>query len=236
MLRAAREQSSSVDIPEKLNEGLQTLQEALQYARDLGIDPWEFAVSMSRLEQLRFNPSDLRWLTLKGLAQHAREVTVEGDDGRQFRPTGNLTFCECTCVVLTDFGASLVGSHLAKQSSLSGVIAAPDTNLRLTAKNNPEWKSQSRRLTFNGLEVKRFKWPASNQEAVLCAFQEEDWPERIDDPLRPHPDQDSKRRLADTIKCLNRKQVNNLIHFRGDGTGEGVIWEPRNNDRIGQKL
>ena len=31
--------------------------------------------------------------------------------------------------------------------------------------------------------------------------------------------------LNDTIKCLNRKQKNALLHFRGDGTGEGVIWE-----------
>ena len=37
--------------------------------------------------------------------------------------------------------------------------------------------------------------------------------------------QDPKRRLSDTIKCLNRKQANSLIHFRGDGTGEGIVWE-----------
>ncbi|QDS94737.1 hypothetical protein FF011L_35180 [Roseimaritima multifibrata] len=109
MLRAAREQSSSFGIPEKLNEGLQALQEAFRYAHDVGSEPWEFAVSMLRLEQLGFNPSDIRWLTLRGLAEHAREVTVQGDDGRQFRATGNLTFCERTCVVLTDFVASLVG-------------------------------------------------------------------------------------------------------------------------------
>ena len=34
-----------------------------------------------------------------------------------------------------------------------------------------------------------------------------------------------KRRLNDTIKCLNRGQVYRLLHFRGDGTGEGVLWE-----------
>ncbi|WP_037249040.1 hypothetical protein [Rhodopirellula baltica] len=225
MLRAAREQSSFIAIPEKLHEGLQALQEAFRYAHDVGSEPWEFAVSMLRLEQLGFNPSDIRWLTLKGLAEHAREVTVQGDDGRQFRPTGNLTFCERTCVVLTDFGASLVGSQSDKQSLPSCAITTPDANGRLAEISKPEWNPQSRRLSFSGAEVKRFKWPAANQEAVLCAFQEEDWPERIDDPLHPQPDQDTKRRLADTIKCLNRKQVNELIHFRGDGTGEGVTWE-----------
>lgn len=89
----------------------------------------------------------------------------------------------------------------------------------------PTWDPDLRKLQFGGLIVKRFKWPAANQEAVLCAFEEEGWPERIDDPLVPQPEQDSKRRLADTIKCLNRKQVRELIHFRGDGTGEGVVWE-----------
>jgi hypothetical protein len=31
--------------------------------------------------------------------------------------------------------------------------------------------------------------------------------------------------LHDTIKCPNRGQVNHLLRFRGDGTGEGVLWE-----------
>ena len=36
--------------------------------------------------------------------------------------------------------------------------------------------------------------------------------------------QDPKQRLHDTIKCLNRRQLNCLIQFGGDGTSEGVIW------------
>ena len=73
--------------------------------------------------------------------------------------------------------------------------------------------------------MKRFKWTAANQETILVAFEEEGWPARIDDPLPQQPEQDPKRRLSDTIKCLNRKQTNELIRFRGDGTGEGVTWE-----------
>ena len=80
-------------------------------------------------------------------------------------------------------------------------------------------------LRIGAVTVKRFKWMAPNQETVLAAFEEEGWPHRIDDPLPPHPDQDSKRRLSDTIKCLNHKQKNELIRFHGDGTGEGVTWE-----------
>ncbi len=230
MLREAKVQSCSFDIPQKLCEGLNALHEAFRYAHDVGSEPWDFAVSMHRLEQLGFNPSDIRWLTLKGWVKHAREVTVQGDDGRQFRPTGNLTFCECTCVVLTDFGARLIGTRPTEPPHRLGGITIPDANGRWDPKDTPDWDPQSRRLSFSGALVKRFKWPAANQETVLGAFQEESWPERIDDPLYPQPDQDPKRRLSDTIKCLNRKQTNELIHFRGDGTGQGITWEHCNRD------
>jgi hypothetical protein len=63
------------------------------------------------------------------------------------------------------------------------------------------------------------------QEAILMAFEEENWPPRIDDPLPVHPDMLPKRRLHDTIKSLNRNQKRPLIRFMGDGTGEGVRWE-----------
>ena len=89
----------------------------------------------------------------------------------------------------------------------------------------PTWDSERRELRIRETIIKLFKWTAANQETILAAFEEEDWPHRIDDPLPPHPDQDSKRRLSDTIKCLNRKQINQQIHFRGDGTGKGITWE-----------
>ncbi len=73
--------------------------------------------------------------------------------------------------------------------------------------------------------VKRYRVPSPTQEAVLNAFEEEDWPARIDDPLRPEPDQNVKRHLNDTIRRLNRNRRLPLIHFSGDGTGTGVLWE-----------
>ena len=87
------------------------------------------------------------------------------------------------------------------------------------------WDAEGRELRIGGRLVKRFKWPATNQETVLAAFEEEGWRRRIDDPLPPVPDQLSTRRLSETIKQLNRHQKNALIRFRGDGTGEGVTWE-----------
>jgi hypothetical protein len=83
------------------------------------------------------------------------------------------------------------------------------------------WKPKKCRRVFIRQCCCYWKGP----EAILAAFQEEKWTARIDDPLPPVPEQDSKRRLSDTITCLNRNQKHQLIRFHGDGTGEGIIWE-----------
>ncbi|MBU4272473.1 MAG: hypothetical protein KKE86_05040 [Planctomycetes bacterium] len=89
----------------------------------------------------------------------------------------------------------------------------------------PRWDATRRELTVDGQVIKRFRVPAANQEAVLAAFEEEGWPPRIFDPLPPRADQESKRRLNETVKALNRSRLARIIRFAGDGTGEGVLWE-----------
>ncbi|MCH8047158.1 MAG: hypothetical protein IID44_25940 [Planctomycetes bacterium] len=89
----------------------------------------------------------------------------------------------------------------------------------------PHWDAETRELRIGGRLVKRFKWPATNQETLLAAFEEEGWRLRIDDPLPPVPGLLSTTRLSDAIKRLNGHQKNALIRFCGDGTGEGVTWE-----------
>ena len=89
----------------------------------------------------------------------------------------------------------------------------------------PKWDGQRQELRLRDIVVKQFKVPAINQERILAAFEEEGWPVLIDDPLPPHPGQDPKRRLHDTINSLNRNQKHALLRFLGDGKGEGVRWE-----------
>jgi hypothetical protein len=81
-------------------------------------------------------------------------------------------------------------------------------------------------LSYGGQTVKQFRRQAVNQELVLSAFEDEGWPPWILDPLAPHQAQVIKRRLGETIKSLNRGHANSLIHFQGDGTGEGIQWRP----------
>jgi hypothetical protein len=94
-----------------------------------------------------------------------------------------------------------------------------------TTAPQPVWDRARRELRLGNKLIKRFKWPAENQERVLDEFEDNGWPSHISDPLEFHDRICPKRRLHDTIKCLNRKQINGLIKFRGDGTGLGVLLQ-----------
>jgi hypothetical protein len=82
-------------------------------------------------------------------------------------------------------------------------------------------------LSLNGTVVKRFRVPAQNQELILRAFEEEGWPDHIDDPLPVSGDIDPLTRLHDAINRLNGCQTNPVLRFSGNGTGTGVSWAPR---------
>jgi hypothetical protein len=236
---------SAVGVPAeglapRIRAALARLADAHRYAQDARRDVWDFAVEIGTLYDLGLTPSDVRWLACKGYVEHAREVTQPGEDGRAFRPANNLKFSKRTCCVLTKGGLSFLegmGIDVTSRSSLDGGVDSPSagrsghsangqTDGRLARPNRkPVWDAVRKELRIAGLLVKRFRWRAPNQETLLAVFEEENWPHRIDDPLPRMPEQDPRRRLHDTIKCLNRNQENRLIRFHGDGTGEGVVWE-----------
>ncbi|QDT90443.1 hypothetical protein [Gimesia algae] len=242
---------NELGVPAKIRPAVSLLLEAFQYADQTGTDSWEFAVELDDLTSLDLTRTDFRWLVRQGIVEHQREVTLEGDDGREFRATGDLTFSNRTCFILTAKGLS-VARELDQLAFSNNSASLPlvrvdcackttDFSQRSNIRNGehykpatclPTWDAERRLLCLNGKTVKHFKWTAMNQEAVLATFEEEGWPARIYDPLPPKPEQDSKRRLSDTIKCLNRKQQNRLIHFRGDGTGEAVLWEPASQNGV----
>jgi len=67
------------------------------------------------------------------------------------------------------------------------------TTLRTLKDSKPRWDGDTRTLWFGDSVCKRYTRPAPSQEKILTSFQEEGWPNRIDDPLDPG-------KLADTIK------------------------------------
>lgn len=89
----------------------------------------------------------------------------------------------------------------------------------------PQWDNTTRTLYLGTTLVRQYRVPAENQVVVLEAFERAGWPQRIDDPLPERFGTPRKMLLNETVRSLNRSQK--LIKFRGDGTGTGILWEPR---------
>jgi hypothetical protein len=219
----------------RLRPGLDRLLVACQLARDVGRDPWDFAVELNAIRESGLEWNEVRWLVCKGYVVHAKEITLPGDSKRVFRPEAELVFHRRTCLVLTDEGSAF--ARLVRQRDRNspsqtgngdGDVGGTPTNGSGDARGDsplPSWDPERRELRVAGSLVKRFRVPSPNQERIIAVFEEEGWPPRIDDPLPPLPELDSKSRLRDTIKSLNRHQVNRLLHITGDGTGQGIRWQ-----------
>jgi hypothetical protein len=221
---------------EEILTALQLLTNAWRYARDVKADVWEFAVEIGNLHQKGVNNALLRWLEAQRVVDHREEITNLGENHRQFTPGGGR-FTDQTCFVITDSGLGYAQaySHDLKGESLpaspsgkipQGSFAHPqDAASARNVENSPHWDCDRKQLRVVGRLVKEFKLPSPNQETILMAFEEEKWPARIDDPLPPPVLGSAKARLNNTIKSLNRNQKHRLLRFRGDGTGEGILWE-----------
>ncbi len=205
-------------------KALSLLSDAWKLAITCRKSPWEFAIEIKEFIEQGISRSLLRWLVCNNLIEHRIEARSCNDSRRQFFEAPNLVLNEQSCFVLSSKGHDLF-SNLSRNSALSNQVQ----NSTMSAELNPIkpiWCANTRTLKINGYLVKQFKWPAPNQEKLIAAFAEEGWPRQIDDPLVPNQ-VCPKRRLHDTIKCLNRNQAHKLIKFRGDGTGQGVYWEYR---------
>ena len=171
----------------RMVSALAELLKAYKYAGSTTCCRWEFAVEISRLRDAGISESDFRWLVRRGYVEHAREVTRLGEDGRRFRPTGDLSFAKRTCFILTATGAGiadeLVQGPLLGNSEQASDIASNHV-YSSGSSSKPAWDFEKRTLYFRNQIVKRFKWHAANQEIVLSTFQEENWPVRIDDQPR----------------------------------------------------
>jgi hypothetical protein len=216
------------------------------YSDDLGCDVWEFAVRINALRSTGLNENDFRWLMGKGLVQHAVETTHDDEEYRTFRTDRRIVFEKRSSFVLTEDGVRFVrdlgtdrdSGTKSRQARLKLNEDAQAWGGETASSNTPLWDWDRHELRIGEVVVKKYRVPARNQETVLAVFQEEGWPVRIDDPLPQLSEINPKRRLHDTINALNRHQKQHLIQFRGDGQGEGVLWEfvatkrkPRRNFR-----
>ncbi len=119
----------------------------------------------------------------------------------------------------TDDGDS--ENEIHETTSLPHPIATVETGER----PKPRYDRENRILYVGTEVIKELKKISPNQEPIWCAFEEEEWPPRIDDPIPPKTGIVAKRRLHQTIWSLNNGLDNDkVIRFGGDGTGEGLKW------------
>jgi hypothetical protein len=218
---------AAVGLGRHIAPGLAILVDASDLSAACHADDWAFAVEIDQLLSAGLSYNALRWLAYNGYVRHADEATRTDSPRRTFRRSAPLAFTRDTCFVLTPAGAEVARQILtaAEPPGPKGGCA-----LRLAEPGGtagvPSWDPVRRELRWRAALVKQFRLPAPNQELILAVFEEEGWAEYIDDPLPSRAGQDPKQRLHDTIKSLNRNQRHRVLHFRGDGSGRRVGWEP----------
>ena len=221
-------------------QALRLLRHAGHLADDCARPRVEFAVSLGELRWAGVSAADLRWLLEKRLVVHWWLPAPDAETRKLVEAPNDAMLSERSCLCLTDAGVRVAESL---EGRARGVPHNDGNNSELASNDflirgphflresgeafagPPSWDSERHELWCGSVLIKRFKWRASNQERILAAFEEEGWPARIDDPLPPRAEIDSKRRLGDTIKCLNRNHLAAILKFVGDGSGQGVIWE-----------
>ena len=232
---------TSVATAEKISAALAFVYQAWKYARQLDRDLWDFAVEIRVLEGRGLSPKDCHGLVTKGYARQAPVEAGADDDGDALDRRDRIALPQLCCFMLSEVGTQRALSTLGRGAAsvervlpadgLWPIASAPVCRAQWPV---PCWDFKLRELQVAGRLVKRFRVPSPNQETILAAFQEEGWPELIDDPLPPKSGKDSKRRVHDTIKNLNRHQATRLLRFCGDGTGKRIRWDFR--DRVAPRL
>jgi hypothetical protein len=207
-----------------VQKALAILIEGYDFALDLETCVWEFAVPIRNLLEADCSVNTLRWLVRRGFAEYA-VLTGAGTPGAHPNTGGKIEFADETSFVLTEVG---VAAALAAYPSLPFTSRA-----RLLPGGQhsgesavPAWDERLGELRYLGVLVKRLRKAASNQWALLSAFEREGWPGQLGNPL-PQLTQGGvkqKQRLHDAIKNLNRDHEVLLLRFYGAGSGRGVGW------------
>jgi hypothetical protein len=216
-------------------DALSNLLRASEYAEEVGVDPWKFAVEWRLLKARGLEETDVRYLVARGLVEFRREISLPAAFDRTFVAHDVPRLCRDTAFILTPAGItfcrSLDSGEIFSQPSdpdrtaIAPTSSPPTPHFAPSAPAlKPHWNPDRRELTFEGKLVKCYRVPSPNQELILSVFQEEEWPEFIDDPLPPLEDVEPRQRLQATVKSLNRRQVSCLIRFRGNG-GMKVFWQ-----------
>jgi hypothetical protein len=200
--------------------GLPFLQGVLAEAEELKCESWEFAVPVQELYSIGLTGTDLRWLVSHGLLEHAYEQVRRGKHRRFLSHLPLRSITEQSCFILSEEGQKFTERLVAQAlfGTLQSSMKKPDLVL-------PCWDADLRVLRWKGKLVKRFRSPAHCQEIILNAFEQAKWVTRIDNPLPKKSEVEPHQQLHDTIRRLNKNQLELQILFTRDGTGKGLCWQ-----------
>src|SRR5437879_2623997 len=149
------------ELTTRCQAALQILLEAYTNAQNLRAGFWTGAVALEQLRQAGLAEHDLRWLVLRGYVEPDTQPTA-CDGRRALCWEGMQPLTQKTCVVLTDSGAAwlrALGKDVYRRQAVQ-----PET---------PAYDRRARELRVGALVVKRFRQPATSQEWILLAFQEQ---------------------------------------------------------------
>jgi hypothetical protein len=174
MARRGREaaETGPIEILPRLSrriDAISWLVQSFDYANDLGVDVWEFGIELDELLKAGMSRCDLRWLLLKGYAEHAAEATSRGSAVRRFTPLSSPNFRERVVFILTDSGRE------AFRRLPAAAEYAASWLLDLCRENNASPREESLRLArFDAappgdmdLEITSIEQRPENQEGNL---------------------------------------------------------------------
>lgn len=185
-------------------------------------------IELTPLLNAGLSANHLRWLVLRGYAQHGIEGRPRGKERRSFVIVNSLDFKTHSCFILTSAGAAFArqlcpAEAADTQQPPAGASFSPGTR-SIDRKETPHWNHDLRRLTFQGKLIKQIHRTAPDQVRALDKFEADGWPEWID--ARSIIDEGShfKSILHDTISSLNRNRMSQRIRFCSTANGFGIGW------------
>jgi hypothetical protein len=205
--------TSPVAMPPDLLPRLDELLKAYWFAHEQGVSVSEFAIELDSLLAAGLTRTDIRILVRLGVLLHLRETDARSRAARRFVHDRSLSLSSRSAFVLTDETAAALRAARRRGNGSA---------------DRPRWDGRKRELRFRGQLVFRLVRPAPLLEKVLDAFQRCGWLPLITDPLHPTFSKASHRRLRGVTRRLNDAQRHHwLLRFGGDGSGERIRWEPR---------
>jgi hypothetical protein len=191
--------------------------------------PSEKPIPLTTFRRWDIDDDVLLWMLFHDHVDHFKPTSYpNGQGSTSLKRADSLILTDESCFALNAKGADFADSFLADAllPQVEGAFQAARDRLMVGALL-PAFQPAERLFTWGDHLLKHFRQPAPNQELILASAEELQWPEWFDDPLPRGHGRDPKLVLHDTIKDLNRRQLETFVHFKGDGSGQRIGWELR---------